>query len=103
MILGKIIEFIHKYPKFIFLTLSFLAAYGIFAFNHLTELRYFILSLGYLGTLIIGMLYAYGFTAGISTGMLLSLSTVQNIFIAGLLAGIGALFSDLVIFKIIKH
>ncbi len=60
-------------------------------------------SLGYLGSLLAGIFFAYGFTAAPATAILLLLSTRQSILLTGFIAGFGALVGDLIIFKFIKY
>ncbi len=50
-----------------------------------------------------GVFYAYGFTAAPATAVLLILAKEQSIFFAGIIGGLGALLSDIVIFLFIKH
>mgnify|MGYP006977944986 CR=1 FL=1 len=59
--------------------------------------------LGYFGTFLAGFLYAYAFTAAPAAAILLILAREQNLFLAGLTAGLGALLGDLVIFHFIRH
>ncbi len=92
-----------KYPKFSLFILSIIAAYFIFDGRKALVFDNALLSLGYFGTFITGMLYSYGFTAAPATAIFLILAKEQNIFIAGLMGGLGALFSDLLIFKFIRY
>ncbi len=62
-----------------------------------------ILSLSYAGTFLSGIFYAYGFTAAPATATLLILAKEQNIIIASLLGGLGALISDIFIFLFIQY
>ena len=55
----------------------------------------------YLGVFIAGLLFAFGFTAPFSMGFFISLNPA-NIWIAGIIGGLGALVSDLIIFHTIK-
>ena len=91
-----------KYPKFALLIITFLLAYFIFHGKTYPPLHNFFVSLGYFGTLVAGMLFAYGFTAAPATAILLILAKEQNFLVAGLIAGFGALIADLVIFKFIR-
>ena len=88
-----------KYPKLLILCISILFAVVLFhggkSFSPFHDL---LISLGYIGTFIGGIFYAYGFTAPPATSILLILAKSQNIFIAALIGGIGALISDLIIF-----
>jgi len=92
-----------KYPKFILLALTFLAAYVLFSSRDFTLFRETLAHLGYTGSFLCGVAYAYSFTAGPATAMLLMLSKEQNIVLAGLIGGVGALIGDIVIFKFVRH
>jgi uncharacterized membrane protein YdjX (TVP38/TMEM64 family) len=92
-----------KYPKLSLFILSFIVAYLLFSYRSFAPLHNTLLLLGYFGTFLTGILYAYGFTAPPATAMLLILAGDQNIVFAGLVAGLGALLSDLIIFLFIRH
>lgn len=59
-------------------------------------------SLGYFGTFLTGMFFAYGFTAGPATAIFLILSDNQNIFLATLFGAMGAMLADYMIFRFIR-
>ncbi len=92
-----------KYPKFLLIFITFLIAYLLFYQRTYPPLHDFVISLGYGGTFIVGALFAYGFTAAPATAILLILAKEQNIVLAGLIAGLGALISDLIIFNFIRY
>lgn len=92
-----------KYPKFLLLFLTFLAAYIFLYGESYSPLRNYIVSLGYIGAFLAGIMYSYGFTAAFATSIFLILSKHQNIFAAALIGGIGSLFADLVLFEFIRH
>src|SRR3989338_2191846 len=92
-----------KYPKFIFLFLTFIAAYAMLYGETYRPLRDYIESSGYFGSFLAGILYAYGFTEGIGTSVFLILSRSQEVFLAGILGGLGSLFADMIIFEFIRH
>ena len=92
-----------KYPKLNLLLMTFILAYLIFSRRTYLPFQNSLLQLGYFGTFIIGMLFAYGFTAAPATAILLILSKEQNFLVAGIIAGFGALFADLLIFKFIRY
>ena len=92
-----------KYPKFALLILTFILAYILFQGRNFQMFDGFLLSLGYFGTFISGILFVYGFTAAPATAVLLILAKQQNILLAGLIAGFGALIGDLIIFSFIRH
>ena len=79
-----------KYPKIAVLALSVLASYLLFASSLLAPLRHDLLLIlggqGYIGTFIAGILFAFGFTAPISIGILASVQP-ENIFLAALSGG----------------
>jgi uncharacterized membrane protein YdjX (TVP38/TMEM64 family) len=83
--------------------LSFIVAYLLFSYRSFAPLHNTLLLLGYFGTFLTGILYAYRFTAPPATAILLILAGDQNIVFAGLVAGLGALLSDLIIFLFIRH
>ena len=92
-----------KYPRFVILLLTFVLAYVIFWERDFSPFHNFLISTWYFGTFLSGMLYDYGFTAAPATAVLLILGKEQNIFLAGIIAGLGALSGDLIIFKYIRH
>lgn len=91
-----------KYPKLLLLFFTFLLAYLLFYGRIYQPFNDFITSTGYIGTFLAGILYVYGFTAAPATAILLILAKEQNIFLAGFIAGFGALTGDLLIFKFIR-
>jgi len=92
-----------KYPKFLLLILTFLIAYILFRGRGYAPFHDFIASSKYLGTFLAGAFFAYGFTAAPATSILIILAKEQNIILAGLIGGFGALIGDLIIFGFIRH
>jgi uncharacterized membrane protein YdjX (TVP38/TMEM64 family) len=92
-----------RYPKFFFLAITFIFAYIILAGSDLTGFRDFVISMGYFGAFISGIMYAYSFTAAPGTAILLILAARQNILVTGIVAGVGALLADVIIFRFIRH
>ena len=92
-----------KYPKFLLLLLTFVIAYLLFYNRAYGPFHDFVASLSYFGTFISGALYVYGFTAAPATALLLILAKEQNILLASLIGGFGALIGDLIIFMTIRH
>jgi uncharacterized membrane protein YdjX (TVP38/TMEM64 family) len=92
-----------KYPKlsllFVICLLTILLARG----DNFIFLQNFLARFGLFGAFVAGIFYAYGFTAPPATAALLALAQQQNIILAGLLAGFGALFGDLLIFNFVRH
>ena len=92
-----------KYPKLTIIAVIFFLAY-LFLYNKsILSLEKIVLAAGLTGSLVAGILYAYGFTAAIGTAILLISSTQQNIILTGLIAGIGAMIGDIFIFSLIRH
>ena len=92
-----------KYPKLILLALTFIIAYILFRGRAFLPFHNFLLSLGYLGSFLAGVLFVYGFTAAPATAILLILAKEQNILLAGFIAGFGSLIGDLLIFSLIRY
>lgn len=92
-----------KYPKLLLLLFIFVITYLIFSLRDFLFLHTFLFNLGYLGTFLAGVFFTYGFTAAPSTAILLILAREQNVLVAGLVAGLGALVGDLIIFKFIRY
>jgi uncharacterized membrane protein YdjX (TVP38/TMEM64 family) len=98
-VLKPIIGF--KYPKLAGLLLAIILAYAIFSNSAVQD---FVLSLeakGYIGAFIAGMFFTFGFTSPFSAGFFIILNP-ENIWLAGIIGGFGAMLTDLVIFKFIR-
>jgi uncharacterized membrane protein YdjX (TVP38/TMEM64 family) len=91
-----------KYPKLIALLGTLILA--VFLFEERDQLPFhdYFLSLGYTGVFLIGLFFCYGFTSAPATALLLTVANDINIFWGGLIAGLGALVGDLLIFQFIK-
>ena len=95
--------YMSKYPKFLLLFITFIIAYLLFYSRDYGPFRSFVSGLGYSGTFLAGILFAYGFTAAPATAIFLILAQHQNIYLASLIGGIGALIGDLLIFSFIRQ
>ena len=93
--------YIAKYPKFLLFFITVMLSYIIFSSSASLPFRNNIISLGYTGTLLAGVLFAYSYTAAPATALFLILAKEQNILVSGLIGGLGALAGDLVIFSFI--
>lgn len=91
-----------QYPKLILLLISILGTYVLFQAHMFLRIAEQFNSHGYITIFIAGFLFAYGFTAPLAVGLFISLAPQVNIFLAAMLAGTGALLSDLLIFQFIK-
>jgi len=95
----KLVAF--KYPKLILLTIIIIFSYYLFT---LPEVKNIILSmseLSYISDFFAGILFSFGFTTPLSIGYFVT-SYHLNILFAAIIAGIGAVIGDLIIFKTIK-
>ncbi|HLC90586.1 MAG TPA: hypothetical protein VJI15_02355 [Candidatus Nanoarchaeia archaeon] len=92
-----------KYPKLLFLLFTFIVAYVLLIGSNVSVVHDLLSALGYLGTFLAGIFFAYGFTAAPATALLLILGKEQHIFLAASLAGFGALLGDLIIFRYIRY
>lgn len=92
-----------RYPKILsLLCIIVIAVIVFYGGKNYAPFHNFLVSLGYLGTFLGGIFYAYGFTATPATAVLLVLAQEQNILLAGLIGGFGALLSDYVIFLFVR-
>lgn len=91
-----------KYPRFFALALTIIIAILIFNNEKIINPESFLIIENYMSSFTLGVLYVYGFTAALSTGALLIISEQQNIFMTGIIAGLGALMGDLIIFKFVR-
>ncbi len=92
-----------KYPKLLLLIITFIVAYIIFYERNIPIFYDILFSLGYVGTLIAGIFFTYGFTAAPATIFLILLAQNENIFLSALIGGFGAMIGDYLIFKLIRH
>ncbi len=90
-----------KYPKIFILVLAIILAYYIFSDPNIASIVSHLGALSYLGIFIAGMFFSFGFTAPFAVGFFITLNP-PNIWIAGIIGGLGAMLSDLIIFKLIK-
>ncbi len=91
-----------RYPKLFILLFSYVIAFFLFFGQNFAPLHLFFSSLGYSGLFLAGFFYSYSFTALPATAILLLLARQQNLWLGGLLAGVGALFGDLIFFKLMR-
>ena len=92
-----------KYPKLSLFIISVILVYFLFSGLAYKPLHDALVFMGYFGTFLAGLLYPYALTSAAGTGVLLILVKEQNLLLAGLIAGIGALISDTILFFFVKH
>ncbi len=93
----------NKYPKLLLFLVTVIVVYFLFSGLLYEPLHNALLYLGYFGTFLAGLLYPYSFTSAAGTAMLLILAKDQSVLLAGIIASVGALISDLVIFFFVKY
>lgn len=91
-----------KYPKFLTLFITFAVAYWIFAIAEFPGLDTLIINSGWIGAFLAGMMYTYSFTSGLATGIFVVMANNGHPIITGIIAGLGSLLGDLVIFQLIR-
>ncbi|HLP79052.1 MAG TPA: hypothetical protein VK158_00295 [Acidobacteriota bacterium] len=99
----KATDKVFRYPKFTFLLLTIVASYLFYDSPVSAHIATFFDSLGYFGFAILGIFFAYGFTAAPATAIFMHLAPDYNIFLAAALGGVGAYAGDLMIFLFIRH
>ncbi len=92
-----------KYPKLLLFIISVILEYFLFSGFAYKPLHDDLVFMGYFGTFLAGLLYPYALTSAAGTGILLILAKEQNLLFAGVIAGIGALISDIILFLFVTH
>ena len=90
-----------RYPKLFGLLIAIVAAYFIFSNQTVADYISSLNSFGYIGVFIAGVFFTFGFTTPFATGFFIILNP-ENIWLAALLGGFGAMLMDLFIFSMIK-
>lgn len=90
-----------KYPKLALLVLFSISAYYIFSDSHVQAIIDNLGQLSYLGVFLAGICFSFGFSTPFAVGFFLTVQP-ENIFIASIVGGMGALISDVLIFKFIR-
>lgn len=91
-----------KYPKFTLLLLTFVLAYALFSWRNILPFQSELIAMGYVSAFLLGLLFSYGFTTSTAIVFFLMLAKDYNIFLFALVAGLGALTSDLLLFTFIR-
>jgi hypothetical protein len=92
-----------KYPKLSLFIISVILVYLLFSGLAYKPLHDALAFMGYFGTFLAGLLYPFALTSAAGTGILLILAKEQNLLLAGVIAGIGALISDIILFLFVTH
>ncbi len=89
------------YPKLALLVISIIVAYYLFTLPTIKTFFENLGTLGYVGIFFAGLFFSFGFTAPFAIGIFATLNP-ENIALAALIGGFGALLSDLLIFRFIR-
>lgn len=92
----------YKYKNLSFLLLSILFAAGISRFESFHQFLLHLGTFGYISIFFAGFLFVSTFTVSTGIVILLILAELYSPFEIGLVAGAGAVFGDVVIFKFVK-
>ncbi len=90
-----------RYPKITLLLIAIILAYWIFSIEAVQAFMSGLGATGYLGVFIAGLLFSFGFTTPFAIGAFVVINPTNSILYA-LIGGLGAMISDIAIFKIIK-
>ncbi len=90
-----------KYPKLLTLVVIIILSYIIFSNPSVSSKFASLGELNYVGALVSGMLIAFGFTAPIGIGLFIVLNP-NNLVLAALLGGVGAMIADLIIYRFVR-
>lgn len=93
--------FKYKFKKITVLALSILATYYLFTYTSFGDIVSSLGNLSYLGIFIAGMALAFGFLAPVAAGFLITLDP-SNILVHALIASLGTVISDILMFKFVR-
>jgi len=91
-----------KYKNLTIAFLSIVLAVYLYRFDAFHSFLLHLGGLGYIGAFIAGMLFVWTFTAATSALILLILAETLSPIEIGLVAGLGAVVGDLIIFRLVK-
>ncbi len=91
-----------RYPKLLLLALTMVIAYELFQFQVFEVVAETLNHHGYASMFLAGLLFSYGFTTAFAIGFFATLAGEVNIFAGALIGGLGAVTSDLIIFRFIR-
>ncbi len=90
-----------KYPKLVLLAAVIILSYYLFT---LPSIKFFVSALGqfkYISDFIAGIFFTFGFTTPLSIGFFI-VSTPTNILLSTVIASVGSVIGNMIIFKTIK-
>lgn len=93
--------FVNKYPKIFLLSIIYPITFFFISFI-VPVVEKFLISLGYLGALVGGLMYSYSFTGSIGTIVFSVLGSSLNHIFTALIGGVAAAVSDITILKLFR-
>lgn len=93
---------LHKYPKLLSLCLTFVLAYALYHVGLFDWLPRMVGGYGYLTMFLGGLLFSFGFTTPFAIVIFVEMAPTVNPLLGALVAGTGALISDLTIFEFVR-
>lgn len=90
-----------RYPKLVLFVVAIILSYLIFKNPNVDNFILGLGSLSYLGVLISGFLFSFGFTAPLSVGFFVTLNP-DNLILNALIGALGAMISNMLIFGLIR-
>jgi len=92
----------YKYKNLTFLSISFLVAFFFFENETIHSFLLHLGALEYLGAFLAGIMFTSTFTVALSMVILLILAENLNPIHIGIIAGVGAVLGDLLIFRFVR-
>jgi hypothetical protein len=92
----------YQYPKLLFLVLSFVAAYVLFALGFFDAMYRIFDGYGYLSIFIGGLLFSFGFTSAFGVGIFVAAAPHVNPLVASVIGAVGAFWADYLIFSMMR-
>lgn len=92
-----------KYPKLLLLAISVVLAYGLFRTEAVQSFFHGLDEFGYVSAFFGGMLFAVGFGAPFGVAILATIADDVNILLGAALGGVGALASNYLLFRFVRH
>lgn len=94
-------KYIH-YPKLLLLLCTFLLAYILFVQGFFDILPELLKGQGYLSMFLGGFLFSFGFTTPFAIAIFIEMADTVHPLLGAVIAGFGAVLSDLVIFQFVR-
>lgn len=94
---------IKKFPRLTTVFLSYIAAFVVFALLGVGFFNSIVTPLGVVGIFLAGLLYTYSFTTAIGAILLIPFALHYPAGVIAVIGGLGSLFGDLTIFRLIRH